>query len=196
MPDEPVNKLFGEARWLLLSWAATVTIVTLYSTYFRLSRRIRQLICLDKPIQRYFFEPNKIHAAFKHHLLDAPCFRYRHFQTLTISQKLPIGNLPGRCEALYLFLHFSVNLLLHVRSIDWSDEHTATITLRSRSGTLSTLHIFAVVMLATRHNPLTMLFGVPRRTIGVLHRWFGRIAILEAVIHAAAHITLQIRTCT
>lgn len=40
--------------------------------------------------------------------------------------------------------------------------------------------------MAGRNNPLIKLLGISFDTFNLLHRWFGRIVILEAVAHTLA----------
>lgn len=39
-----------------------------------------------------------------------------------------------------------------------------------------------------RNNPLIPLLGMPFDTFNLLHRWFGRIVIVEGVAHTIAHL--------
>lgn len=43
-------------------------------------------------------------------------------------------------------------------------------------------------LLAGRNNPLIPLLGISFDTYNLLHRWFGRIVILEAIAHTIAHL--------
>ena len=43
-------------------------------------------------------------------------------------------------------------------------------------------------LLAGRNNPLIPLLGISFDTYNLMHRWFGRIVILEAVAHTIAHL--------
>lgn len=42
--------------------------------------------------------------------------------------------------------------------------------------------------MAGRNNPLITLLGVSFDQFNLLHRWFGRIAVLEGLAHTVAHI--------
>lgn len=42
--------------------------------------------------------------------------------------------------------------------------------------------------MAGRNNPLITLLGISFDQFNLLHRWFGRIAVLEALVHTIAHI--------
>ena len=52
-----------------------------------------------------------------------------------------------------------------------------------------TLHPFQVplFLLAGRNNPLIPLLNISFDTYNLIHRWFGRIVILEALAHTLAH---------
>lgn len=42
--------------------------------------------------------------------------------------------------------------------------------------------------MATRNNPLINWLNLSFDTFNLLHRWFGRIVVLEAITHTAAYI--------
>lgn len=46
-------------------------------------------------------------------------------------------------------------------------------------------------ILAGRNNPLVPLLGIPFGTFVLAHRWFGRIATAEALVHTFAHLASQ-----
>ena len=41
--------------------------------------------------------------------------------------------------------------------------------------------------MAGRNNPLVPLLGISFDTYNLLHRWLGRIVVLESVLHSLAH---------
>lgn len=43
-------------------------------------------------------------------------------------------------------------------------------------------------ILVGRNNPLIPLLGISFDTYNLIHRWFGRIVILEAICHTLAHL--------
>lgn len=49
-------------------------------------------------------------------------------------------------------------------------------------------HKIPLFLFAGRNNPLIPLLGISFDTYNLLHRWFGRIAILEAIAHTIAHL--------
>ncbi len=42
--------------------------------------------------------------------------------------------------------------------------------------------------MAGRNNPLIALLGMSFDSFNLLHRWFGRIVVLEALAHTVAHV--------
>lgn len=45
--------------------------------------------------------------------------------------------------------------------------------------------------MAARNNPLINILGISFDTFNLLHRWFGRIVILEAFAHTTAFLAAQ-----
>ena len=66
------------------------------------------------------------------------------------------------------------------------DEHTVSGMVRNRTGTMATVNLMALVLMAGRNNPLITLLRVPFDTYNLLHRWLGRIVVLEALAHVFA----------
>lgn len=48
--------------------------------------------------------------------------------------------------------------------------------------------------MASRSNPLIKLLGMSFDTFNLLHRWFGRIVVLESVAHTLAFLAGQAAT--
>lgn len=58
--------------------------------------------------------------------------------------------------------------------------------LRARSGTLAVLNMVPLFILAGRNNPFISLLRVSFDTYNLFHRWFGRIVVIESVVHTVA----------
>lgn len=58
--------------------------------------------------------------------------------------------------------------------------------LRGRSGTLVILNMVLLFLPAARNNPLIWILYISFDTYNLLHRWLGRIIVLESVVHTAA----------
>jgi hypothetical protein len=60
--------------------------------------------------------------------------------------------------------------------------------VRNRTGVLATVNMIPLFLMAGRNNPLIPLLGISFDTFNLLHRWLGRIVILEALAHTLAFL--------
>jgi hypothetical protein len=65
---------------------------------------------------------------------------------------------------------------------------------RTRTGTMAVVNLLPLVVMAGRNNPLIKLLNVPFDTWNLLHRWFGRIVVLESLAHILAWMVFTVRT--
>ena len=90
--------------------------------------------------------------------------------------------------------YVAMNIAFCVISIHWSGGNVAT-EIRNRTGVLSVMNMLPLFLLAGRNNPLIKLLDISFDTYNLLHRWIGRIAVLEAVSHTAAWMASKIMAC-
>jgi hypothetical protein len=55
-------------------------------------------------------------------------------------------------------------------------------------GTIAVVNLIPLIVLSGRYNPLSRLLSINFDNFNVIHRWLGRIVMLEAVAHAAMWI--------
>ncbi|KAI5460071.1 ferric reductase like transmembrane component-domain-containing protein [Mariannaea sp. PMI_226] len=153
-----------------------------------INKLVRKIAGLNNDRQRYFTIPSPNFAALKRHLLYAPILNKRHNREIQLSSAVNIGTLPTRFQMLFLTAYFAVNVIFCVIEIPFAETvDIAAAQIRNRAGVLSTLNMIPLIILAGRNNPLIPLLGISFDTYILLHRWFGRIAILEALVHTLAH---------
>jgi hypothetical protein len=63
-------------------------------------------------------------------------------------------------------------------------------TLRRRSGLMSVINLIPL-LLGSRMNLVASYCGISLGTYGRAHRWLGRVAIAEGLIHTAAAVSMQ-----
>ncbi|PBP28679.1 ferric reductase like transmembrane component, partial [Diplocarpon rosae] len=149
---------------------------------------VRHLTCLNNETQAYFVAPAERFASFKKHLLYAPAFSKRHNRELQISSAINMGTLPTRLQGLFLMAYLGTNVAFSVVSIDWSLPYAdALVQLRNRTGTLAVVNMIPLVVMAGRNNILINWLNISFDTFNLLHRWFGRIVVLEAMAHAITY---------
>jgi hypothetical protein len=171
-------------------WYAIVAAFFLYQVTFHFVRYIRTVACLNNDSQRFFATPHVLWAKFKKHLLDAPLLRTRHHREFKVSNAINVGTLPSRLQTLMLVGYFATNVGFCFWRINYKNADYAAIAgeLRNRSGVLSVMNMIPLFLLAGRNNPIIKLTGLSFDTMNLIHRWLGRIVILEAICHTIAHL--------
>ena len=176
------------SKYTLILLAAIVACLGIYRTVLHSVRYIRALTCLNNDTQRYFMDPNELYANFKQHLLYAPLFRKRHGREMRVGP-MSFGILPTRFQSLSLAGIVTMNVVFCTYGIEWHGEQSAMLVhLRNRTGTLAMINMIPLVILAGRNNPLIWLLGIPFDVFNLVHRWFGRIVMVQAVLHSLAHM--------
>ncbi|TVY51271.1 Ferric/cupric reductase transmembrane component 1, partial [Lachnellula cervina] len=148
---------------------------------------VRTLTCLNNDTQKYFAAPSKRWASFKKHLLYAPVFSKRHNREIQLSSAMNVGTLPTRFQLMFLLSYFGTNVLFCVYSIDWAlPAASSAKELRNRTGILAVVNMIPLFIMAARNNPLMNWLNLSFDSFNLLHRWTGRIVVLEAIAHAVS----------
>ena len=123
----------------------------------------------------------------KKYILYAPLGSKRHNRELQLSSAVNVGTLPSRLQTILVALYYASQVAYCI-ILDYSVNHKAALLaeLRGRSGTLAVLNMIPLFLLAGRNNPLIPLLHISFDTYNLLHRWLGRIVVIESVVHTAA----------
>ncbi|EHK98074.1 putative Ferric/cupric reductase transmembrane component 2 [Glarea lozoyensis 74030] len=79
--------------------------------------------------------------------------------------------------------------------INWSGPlATVCKEVRNRTGILSVVNMVPLFIMAARNNPLMKWLNLSFDTFNLLHRWQGRIVVIEAVAHTAAWMVATVST--
>ncbi|KAF2745293.1 hypothetical protein M011DRAFT_495746 [Sporormia fimetaria CBS 119925] len=176
-------------------WVAFVAVFATYQIIFHFVRYIRTVACLNNETQRYFAVPHALYAWFKKNCLDAPLFRSRHHREFKMSTAINVGTLPSRLQTFLLLGYFATNVGFCIWSIDYRQDYSKVAgELRNRTGVMSVINMIPLFLLAGRNNPIIRLTGISFDTMNLIHRWFGRIVVLEAVAHTAAWMANKVHT--
>lgn len=175
-------------------WWIIVLVFALWQTVLFFARYIRTVSCLGNETQRYFAIPNYYYARFKKSCLDAPLWRTRHHREFKLSSAIGVGTLPSRLQSFFLVGYFAVNIGFCVWRVDYSTFSKGANELLSRSGIMAVINMIPLFLLAGRNNPLIKLTGISFDTMNLMHRWFGRIVVLEAIAHTVCWITNKVHT--
>ncbi|KAL2142450.1 hypothetical protein VTI28DRAFT_1159 [Corynascus sepedonium] len=192
--NQPMNILFTHVLW----W--TLGIIGLVMLLVRIVElgwaQLRLVSAMSLPGERQEFwkrtQWDKM-PALKRGLLYAPLWKKRHNREIRLSSAANMGTLPSRLHSLILFGYLGSNLA-YMFILDWRNENKYALCaeIRGRSGTLSLVSMVPLIIFAGRNNPLISLLNVSFDTYNLLHRWMGRIAIVEAIIHFIAWAVVQV----
>jgi hypothetical protein len=175
-------------------WWCFVVTFTLYQVILYFVRYVRLVSCLGNETQRYFSIPNTLYARFKKSCIDAPLFRTRHHREFKLSSAIGVGTLPSRMQTFFLVGYFAVNIGFCIYKIDYSSFQAGAGVLLSRSGIIAVINMIPLFLLAGRNNPIIKLTGISFDTMNLIHRWFGRIVVLEAIAHTVCWMALKVQT--
>jgi predicted ferric reductase len=185
---DPVDVNNAEyALYIFYCCAAVAFAIMLYQVAQSLQRHIRTLVCLNNEKQTYFVTPNYYLAWFKQNLFYSPLFRQRHHEELFVWRNLSLGILPTRFQSLLLMGIIAMNVTLCTLGIEWTMGGSDLLQhLRNRTGYLAVANLVILIILGGRNNPLIKWLGISFDSFNILHRWFGRIFILESIVHSVA----------
>jgi hypothetical protein len=186
-----VNQAFY--NYLFIICASLVAVMAVWRVALESVKYVRTLTCLNNSTQRYFSKPSETFATFKEKLLYAPIFRKRHNREFQLSTAVNIGTLPTRLQLLFLISYLGTNITFCVASIHW-DQDFATVSgqIRNRTGILAVVNMVPLFIMSARNNPLITWLNISYDTFNLLHRWFGRIIVLEIMGHTGAWIAAHV----
>lgn len=181
--------------WLGWIWVVIIGSFIVYQVVFHFIRYVRTVACLSNETQRYFAAPSVMFGRFKKYFLDAPLFRTRHHREFKLSTAINAGTLPSRLQMAFLVGYFGTNVAFCVISINWSGTYKEVASeFRNRTGVLAVMNMLPLFLLAGRNNPFITFCGISFDTFNLIHRWFGRIVVLEAITHSFAFIASKVHS--
>lgn len=186
--NQPMNLFFTDVLWWSLGIVALI--ILLIRILEILWAKLRQVSAMSVPRdkQTYWKESQwNWMPGLKKHLIYAPLWNKRHNREFRISSAVNVGTLPSRLHALLLFLYLASNTA-YIFVLDWNqpNRYALCAELRGRSGTLAAVNMVPLIILAGRNNPLIPLLKISFDTYNLLHRWMGRIVVVEVIIHTVA----------
>ncbi len=182
--NQPVNLLFRDTLWWSLG------ILALFVLSVRLLEigwsKLRHVSAMSMPAdQQGYWKLSQWSwmPSLKKNLIYAPFWRKRHNREIRLSSAFSIGTLPSRLHSVILGLYLLSNIV-YMFYLDWSQSNRYSLAaeIRGRSGTLAVVNMVPLIILAGRNNPLIPLLKVSFDTYNLLHRWMGRMVVLEALV--------------
>ncbi|KAH8169979.1 ferric reductase like transmembrane component domain-containing protein [Sarocladium implicatum] len=186
--NQPMNMFLKRVLWwtlgILALFILTVRICELIFSKMRLINAMSQ----PRNKQRYWRNAQWSWMPWlKKYIIYAPLWKKRHNREIRLSSVIHIGTLPSRLHFIILFV-WLVSNFVYMFLLNWANENRYAFCaeLRGRSGTLALVNMVPLIMFAGRNNPLIGLLQISFDTYNLLHRWMGRIVVLEVVIHVVA----------
>ncbi|KAI6249067.1 Ferric/cupric reductase transmembrane component B [Erysiphe necator] len=181
------DRLVKQLLWWSLGLMAIIILVL--RIYQRWRAHLRHLIAMSlTPNQQTYFSQYQTTWVWKikKFLIYAPLKNKRHNREIRLSSAINMGTIPSRVQTLLLFL-FLLSNIAYTLAVDWRkmNHYAVAAEMRGRSGVLAIVNMIPLVMFAGRNNPLIPILQVSFDTYNLLHRWTGRIVVLESVLHTA-----------
>ncbi|KAL7275679.1 hypothetical protein RUND412_001366 [Rhizina undulata] len=182
------------SKWMMCSLAAFAALPFFYRFVSVIYAQIRLLVSLGQENQRFFASPNNEWIPWlKKHILYSPLFSVRHNREFQLSAAVNVGTLPTRFQTFFLVGYVAGNITFCTFMIDWTASSSSMLgEIRNRTGVLSTVNMVPLFLMAGRNNPLIQLLGISFDTFNLVHRWLGRIVVLEAVTHTATYMAAKV----
>ncbi|KAG0159396.1 hypothetical protein PDIDSM_6918 [Penicillium digitatum] len=172
------------ARYTILALGCAAAAYYIWQLVLHFSYHLRRLASFSDDRQRYFISTHNAFAWIKGHIIYAPLFRSRHNRELQLSSAINMGTLPSRFHAFLVTAVVAMNVTLCCVTTPYGAETDTTArVIRNRTGVMATVNLIPLVLMAGRSNPLIAMLHVPFDTWNLLHRWLGRIVVLESLAH-------------
>ncbi|OAP57595.1 hypothetical protein AYL99_08333 [Fonsecaea erecta] len=184
------------ARSYLGAMLGVATLLLAYTLSLRLNAHIRHLASMSGAgALRYFSSSSPAIRLAKSKILYAPILFYRRAREIRFSRHITFGSVPTRLQTLFILSAVITNLFLCTWNIPWSQpEQQLLPILRNRTGTMSVTNLIPIMVMATVKNPLIWMLDISYDTFNLMHRWFGRLAICEAITHVLCWLIAKVQS--
>ncbi|KAI0874071.1 ferric reductase like transmembrane component [Hypoxylon argillaceum] len=192
--NQTVNMIFKDSLWWSLGILALIVLsVRLLEIGWS---KLRHVSAMSSSAEQQVYWKSSQWSwmpSLKKNLIYAPLWRKRHNREIRLSSALNMGTLPSRLHFVILGLYLLSNII-YMFYLDWSqpNRYALAAEIRGRSGTLAVVNMVPLIILAGRNNPLIPLLKVSFDTYNLLHRWMGRMVVVEALIHTIAWAVVQV----
>ena len=184
--DLHMDAMMTTALWAMIAVILGIILISRMVQFG--NERIRLMFMVNVPERSQYWETDKtrIWPWLKKNLLYAPLKNKRHNREFALSTALNVGTLPSRLHTTILASYFICNAT-YCLYLDYHNKPQAAVLaeLRGRTGHLAMVNMLPLFILAGRNNPLIPFLRVSFDTYNLIHRWLGRLVILEALVHTA-----------
>jgi predicted ferric reductase len=192
--NTPVDHFFQALAWWSIGIFGMLILVVRLVEMAKAHIRHMTAMTSDSTQQAYWARDKSAWwPKVKKHLLYAPLGKKRHNREFKLSSAINMGTLPSRFHTIVLGGYVLSNLI-YCSFLGYSikNRYEVVAELRGRSGTLAVINMIALVLLAGRNNPLITILKISFDTYNLLHRWMGRIIVLESCVHTLAWMYNQV----
>lgn len=131
--------------------------------------------------------------SFVKHIYLPAMFGETHTGSTTLHDSIPPVSLPLRGQAICMFVYFALNIILGMLAYtSWIRPYYTPIFAAKQWGFFAVLNSLFLVLHAGRASPLLWLTNMSFSTAMFVHRWLGRLIVLESSIHSVMHFYLYI----
>lgn len=192
--NQPNNMMFTDILWWSLGAVGFLVLIIRIGQLAWAQLRLVSAMSL-KAKQQHFWKTRQWSwmPSLKRNLIYAPLWKKRHNREIRLSSAMNMGTLPSRLHAILLLAYIASNIA-YMFVLDWknANKYALCAEIRGRSGTLSVVSMIPLIIFAGRNNPLIALLNVSFDTYNLLHRWMGRIVVIEVIIHFIAWAVVQV----
>lgn len=186
--DQQMNMYFKDVLWWSLGIVALIILVIRLMEI--LWAKLRQVSAMSVPREKQTYWKMSQWSwmpGMKKHLIYAPLLKKRHNREFRLSTAMNVGTLPSRLHLTLVLLYLGSNIA-YMFVLNWQNENRYAFCaeLRGRSGVLAVVNMVPLIILAGRNNPLIPILKISFDTYNLLHRWMGRIVVIEVIIHTVA----------
>ncbi|KAG6276236.1 hypothetical protein E4U47_000206 [Claviceps purpurea] len=186
--NQPMNLVFRDALWWTLGAAGMLVLAIRMMEI--LWAQLRQVSAMSVPrekqqywkVAQWSWMPG-----LKKHVIYAPLWRKRHNREFKLSSAVNVGTLPSRLHTIIISIYLASNVA-YMFIVKWSshNKYALCAEIRGRSGTLALVNMVPLVIFAGRNNPLISILKISFDTYNLLHRWMGRLVVIESILHTVA----------
>lgn len=190
----PLDNLLTKIIWFsLVCFCLLILLVRLVQMSKAHLRHLFSLTANHEQQNFWKHDRSALWPRLKKHLLYAPLRHKRHNREMHLSAAINMGILPSRFHTLLLLTYLASNIA-YCTILNYSspNKNQLIAEVRGRTGVLAVVNMIPLFVLAGRNNPLIKLLRVSFDTYNLLHRWLGRIVVLEAIIHTLAWAANQV----
>ncbi|ROW13905.1 hypothetical protein VPNG_03550 [Cytospora leucostoma] len=188
------NLVFQKMLWWTLGiFGLTILAIRIFQKIWCHIRQVSSMSVEGEKQTYWKYAQSHWMPDFKKDLLYAPIWGKRHNREIRLSKAMNMGTLPSRLHFILLFI-YSVSNVVYMFYLDWSNENKYSLCAetRGRSGTLGAVNMIPLIIFAGRNNPLISLLKISFDTYNLFHRWIGRLAVAEILVHFLSWSIVQL----